>query len=390
MRVIALGGAGNMGRPAVRALAGSELVTAVVIADKDLAAAEQLAAEIGAKASARAVDAGSEDQLAAVMAEGHLVINTCGPFFKFGATAVRAAIRAERNYCDINDDWRPTHQVLALDSAAKNAGIVAIVGIGASPGLSNLMAKHAVAQLDTVDEIQTCWLADAQGEVQDEGHGGEHVNAALEHLMYSWSGRFPTFSDGRAVEVDAQEPGLAVTTPGGAVRTLYHVGHPEPVTLPRFISGVRTVANLGGLFPPQLNDLARQQAQRVSAGGISPRAAALAFLAGVMSEPERWLARGDAGPASGLWVVAYGRKAGRRVRYACELATSAADMGTSTGRPLALAALKILRGEIRQRGVLPPEAALDPMPFFNELTRLGPTPLVTGGSPLIESSRPLD
>jgi hypothetical protein len=36
---------------------------------------------------------------------------------------------------------------------------------------------------------------------------------------------------------------------------------------------------------------------------------------------------------------------------------------------LALAALKILGGEIRSRGVLTPESCLDPLPFFKEVAR---------------------
>lgn len=38
---------------------------------------------------------------------------------------------------------------------------------------------------------------------------------------------------------------------------------------------------------------------------------------------------------------------------------------------VAAAALKIMRGEIRQSDVLPPEACLEPMPFFAEVTQHG-------------------
>lgn len=47
MRVIALGGAGMMGRFGVRDLAAQDAVEELLIADCDLAAAEALARELG-------------------------------------------------------------------------------------------------------------------------------------------------------------------------------------------------------------------------------------------------------------------------------------------------------------------------------------------------------
>lgn len=39
-------------------------------------------------------------------------------------------------------------------------------------------------------------------------------------------------------------------------------------------------------------------------------------------------------------------------------------MGGGTGTPLAIATEMIMNGEISQRGVLAPEACIDPLPFF--------------------------
>lgn len=368
MRVIALGGAGGMGRAAVRALAASDLVTEIIIADKNVEAAQRLAAEVGGKASARETDAGDEERLGTLIEEGDIVVNTCGPFFKFGVSAVRAAIRAGRNYCDINDDWRPTQEVLEMDAEAKAAGITAIVGIGASPGLSNLLARHAAAQLDEVEEIQTCWVAGGgEWEAGERGDAGGGELAALEHMMHSASGKIPTFRDGKWVEIGSFESGEEVSFPGTGPYTVFHIGHPEPVTLPRFIPSVKTVSNLGALYPPQLNDLVREQVRRMAAGKVDARQAAIAFVQAVASDPQRWLAGPVGAAPGGLCAVARGRKNGRRARYACAPGGwPAGAMAGSTGIPLAIAALRVLRGEIRERGVLPPEACTDPMPFFEE------------------------
>ena len=42
--------------------------------------------------------------------------------------------------------------------------------------------------------------------------------------------------------------------------------------------------------------------------------------------------------------------------------------------PLTVAARKILRREIRERGVFPPEAVLDPIPFLQEASLYGREP----------------
>lgn len=65
------------------------------------------------------------------------------------------------------------------------------------------------------------------------------------------------------------------------------------------------------------------------------------------------------------WVVATGWKGGRRPRYTCW----PLRLPASTSISLAVGALRILRGEVEARGVLPPEACYEPMPFFEEAAR---------------------
>ena len=60
-------------------------------------------------------------------------------------------------------------------------------------------------------------------------------------------------------------------------------------------------------------------------------------------------------------MVATGWKDGRRARYTC--------WPIRLAGPLAIATLRILRGEVSARGVLPPEACFEPIPFFEELAR---------------------
>ena len=47
--------------------------------------------------------------------------------------------------------------MLKMHERAKEKGITAIIGMGASPGLTNMLARVAMQQLDTVDTVYTGW-----------------------------------------------------------------------------------------------------------------------------------------------------------------------------------------------------------------------------------------
>jgi len=129
--------------------------------------------------------------------------------------------------------------------------------------------------------------------------------------------------------------------------------------------------------------------------------ATIAFLDALTAEPDRWLespkrisagfgmvgrdvdkpAKPEVAELGGMVATAIGSKEGQRVRYSCW----PAGPWESTVGPLAAAALGVLRGDIRARGVLPPEAVLEPIPFLREAARYGPKPPTDG--PLLDESR---
>lgn len=149
MRVLALGGSGGMGRHACRVAAGFR-VDELVIADIDGGRADRLAAELGPPAASLALDVTDEAGLTSALARADVVVNTIGPFFRFGLPVLTAALRAGCHYLDICDDWEPTQEMLDLHETAARSRVTAIVGAGASPGITNLLAVVAARELDSV------------------------------------------------------------------------------------------------------------------------------------------------------------------------------------------------------------------------------------------------
>jgi saccharopine dehydrogenase-like NADP-dependent oxidoreductase len=157
MKVLILGGGGEMGRYACVAAAGDPAVDELTIADRNAEAAGELADRLGDKAVPMELDVTDAGALADAIGGTDIVLNTVGPFHRWGQVVLEAAIEGRKSYADINDDWQPTVEALELGDRAAEAGVTAIVGLGASPGISNMLAAVAMRELDQVDRVLTGW-----------------------------------------------------------------------------------------------------------------------------------------------------------------------------------------------------------------------------------------
>jgi saccharopine dehydrogenase-like NADP-dependent oxidoreductase len=358
MKIIVLGGAGDMASRAVRELAAEPEVTAVTIADYNLETAESLARKLGQKVSAVWVDANDHDALVEAIRGHAAAASGIGPFYRYEAKVARAAIDAGVPYVSLCDDYDGTKAVLELDGAARAAGVTVLTGLGWTPGLSNVLARKGAAQFDLVDEINVAWGSSAS---DSEGY------AVILHTLHIFTGRVPSFQKGRSIDVPAGSDREVVLFPPPVGRVnCYHLGHPEPVTLPRFLPGVRTVTLKGGLSEQPLNDLAiwlarlrltDTPAKKDVLGQIIK--ATLPFLSklGEAEEPCSAVRVDVSGWANGTY---------RQVSYG-----AAAHMPELTGLPLALGALMLARGQVHVPGVVAPEACIEPEPFLAEMQRRG-------------------
>jgi lysine 6-dehydrogenase len=362
MKLIVLGGAGDMASRAVRELAREAEVTALTVADYDLEAASRLAQDLGDKVSAVWVDANDHAALVDTIRGHDAAASGIGPFYRYEARVARAAIEAGVPYVSICDDYDAAEAVLELDEEAKAAGVTVLTGLGWTPGLSNVLARKGAEQFDLVDEIDVSWGSSAS---DSEGY------AVILHTLHIFTGQVPSFQKGRLVPVPAGTGKEVVLFPAPAGRVnCYHLGHPEPVTLPRFLDvpGVRTVTLKGGLIEQPLNDLAiwlgrlrltDSPAKKDMLGQIIK--ATLPFLS-KLGEAEQ--------PISAVRVDVGGWKDStyRQVSYG-----AAAHMPDLTGLPLAIGALMLARREISIPGVVAPEACVEPEAFLADLHRRGVT-----------------
>jgi len=355
MRFVVLGGAGDMGNQAVRTLASYPNVSEVMVAELNLAAAQELAAELGSVVQACRVDATDHQALVETIRGYDVALGFVGPFVYFEGPLVRAAIEAGVHYVSIADDYEAAREALALGEAAKKAKVTVLTGLGNCPGLTNLMAKKGALAMGQPRRIHIAWFGGADD-------AGGYAN--YRHAVHIFCGKVPSFRDGREVLVRSGSGKEMVQFPPPCCRLpVYHTGHAEPVTIPANIAGLETVTLKGGIWPAWLAR-AGILLERV---GLVRGERSQRFWAGFFY---RLLPRLPAGKCtvSGFRVDVYGEQDGGQAHrwYTC-----VGRMKNITSIPAALGAVMLAQGEISERGVFAPEAVIDPGPFLARLEPLG-------------------
>ncbi|MEW6079833.1 MAG: saccharopine dehydrogenase NADP-binding domain-containing protein [Thermodesulfobacteriota bacterium] len=369
-KVIVLGGCGAVGRVVVKTLAADETFDSIVIGDIDLDTARSLAAGIKTKpVSATAVNALEPETVRQAITGCDLVVNCVGPFYKTVMPIVETVIASGINYLDICDDVDVTGDLLAMSGRAEKAGITMVIGMGNSPGATNLLAKLAADHL--LDETEAVDIFHAHGGESFEGKG------VIGHRFHCMSIDIPMYLDGRLQYVKFFEPdGMALRRTFdfpilGSGIMVYPYPHPEQVTLPQYLK-VKQVTNRGTILPAAYYQLTMDVCRLGMADRtpldmdgvkVSPYDFAASFL---IRERERILKETAFGNQKGCTsTVVTGKKEGRRQELRFHMASDSQALGEGTGIPAALGAILLQQGKITRQGIFPPEAGINPLDFVS-------------------------
>jgi lysine 6-dehydrogenase len=373
MRIIVLGGCGEMGSEATRDLARTSDFDEIVVADLNLERAQALADELGGgRVRAVRVDASNEESLSEKL-RGFDVVANCTTYH-FGLGVTRAAIRAGVNYLDLGGLFNTPKQ-LELDAEARAVGVTVCLGCGATPGVTNLMARRAADQLDEVDEVHVAFAS-----FRSIAPSPGLLDTVLDE--FSPGSRRFFWREGEFVEVAAFSGAKRVrfAEPVGAVET-YYVPHSETHALPKFLGKGVKLVDVRGTWRPEI-----MRALRVFADFKLTDDRAVSFDGreiGSKAFLRQHILRhaGEVG-GGGEWafllnVEVTGRRGGEPRRF--EYTTShppREEWGTTatarvTGIPASIGAQKLARGESTRAGVMSPDACFEPLSFFQELKRRG-------------------
>lgn len=247
MKVIVLGGAGEVGLEVTRDLALCGEIDDLVIADLDGERARRIAAELpqanGAGPTAIELDVRDRPRALEALAGANLLMN-CTSFELFD-DVIEMAIAARVDYADlISEPTEPQRR------AAEEAGITAISGLGATPGLSNILVRHAHEQFDELHEVHISWMS-----LRTVAPTPGLLDTILWELsedcqtrQYFQNGRYE-----RAAFLDGSR--LVTFAPPVGAQRVYYVPHTEVTTLPRHFPTLRFCAVRGSWRPELMEDM---------------------------------------------------------------------------------------------------------------------------------------
>ena len=365
MRVLVMGGLGGMGQGVSRDLIKQDKIEKVILGDINTDPGRmQDKLRASEKVSLIRIDVNDHHGMVSAIKSADVVINCAGPFYKTAVAVARAAVEAKVNYIDICDDYEAAEILFAsdIDNAARAAGITVLTGMGSDPGTNNVIVKWFANKLDRVDEIALFWVVSI----------AELAGAAWDHSLHMTIGQIPQYLDGKLEHV---EGGTGVETatflePLGACQVCY-VGHPQPLTIPRYIKGVKRVVIKGALIPGWVDQLIKEQKDTgflskepldVKGTKVTPYDLTLKLWEAIPNNRDR-------GPqSSGLKVIVKGERDGKQVTYTADMA---GRMAPGTGLPASIAALMLAAGDVTVKGVVAPEGCIDPEKFLTALLQRG-------------------
>jgi saccharopine dehydrogenase-like NADP-dependent oxidoreductase len=358
MKLLILGAVGDMGSYILKDAVKFGDWIKITIADINEKRASKLLKEINdSRLDFRKVDATNHTQLVKLLQEYDIACSAIGPFYFFGPKVVKAAIAAKTPLIDICDDSGPTLEVLEMNQAAKDAEIPIFLGYGWTPGLTNILARHAYNKLDQDKpiELDISW---AGGAADSEGL------AVIMHVLYAVTGDFPAFIDGKYVDVPAGKGNARIDFPEplGTIG-VFDCGHPEPVTIPKFLPGVTKCTLKGGLTPDWNNKFAESMKQLHLTQGIIRKK----VLSKIVHLTEGIFATGGIAASSARVDVQGTTKGGKKVHWV--YATPSLEMGVLTGYTAAITAQLFAQGKLNMVGVVPPEAIPESDLFFDEMKK---------------------
>jgi saccharopine dehydrogenase-like NADP-dependent oxidoreductase len=309
------------------------------------------------------VDIHNHEQMVEVLRDVDLVFNTVGPYFAHGTAVADAALASNTHYADVCADVEITRALLAKDQAWQDAGLTAVTGFGASPGLTNLLASKLAGQLDEIREISMFWWDTLGGDDLEL----EDMKGTLEGFVNEEFGPVPTFEGGREITVNGFHDGAEELDVLGHKLTFFHAGHSEQITVPLYFPVEQ--AHLKGCVLPngvtQLIDQAGQLGMRsdkkidVFGTEVSIRD----FLIAYAFNKDTYASQCDLetlNAPAGMYARATGLQGGTEVTVGEGLLVGErcgeGDAMSFTGVAAAVCAEKIVDGRIDRRGVYAPEA----------------------------------
>jgi len=352
MKVVIMG-CGNIGSVAAEDFSTSMSRVQVVVADKDEAKARAVAQKINrSNVSWIQIDATNNDKLTNTLMDYDLVMGFLPG--KLGYNLAEACLKAGRNLVDVS--YMPESPLTLNDKAAK-ANVTIIPDCGLAPGISNVLVGNAVKKLDRTLAVHIMVGGLPEKPIPPLGY---IVTWSPENLIDEYERNAKIVKDGIKVEVEALTGLEEVEFPGfGRLEAFYTDGLR---TLPDTIKNVdemweKTLRYSGHAEKIKLLKALgffEEKEIKIDSVSVSPRRLTVKLFAEKLSKPK-------INDVVALKVEVCGIRNDKKKCYSYHLLDYSDEkrgitaMARTTAYPASIMAQLMLRGIIKEKGVVPPE-----------------------------------
>jgi lysine 6-dehydrogenase len=370
-------GAGAMGKIAITDLFHTDKKAHIIVADYNINNARRFA---GSFKSSRVTFAGAnakDVKKTSRLLKGCDVCVNCVQY-ELNLYIMRACLNAKCNYVDLGGLFHVTKKQLRLNSKFKKIGKVAVLGMGASPGIVNVLAAYGASKMDRVHEIHIrLGYYDNTKVIRDSPFSASYsVMTIFEEFSYKPA----VFTKGKIkfVQPMTEFEEVYFPSPVGKQRPMMTL-HSEIATLPvsfknkgikecsfkiafddEFVNKVRLFKDMGMLSTKPI---------KVRGVKVSPRDFLIQLVKNlpppIYGKPiEHEIIR----------VIMKGTFRGRKkaINVDCH-ATGMPKWGIGldidTGSPPSIVAQMITKGQVGAVGVFPPERCIYPKTFIQQLKK---------------------
>ncbi len=380
-------GAGGVGRVVLhKCVQNRDIFSEITLASRRLESCKEYQDEIRDRYNENIdiakVDADSVEELVELIdkIKPDIVLNIALPYQDL--TIMEACLRCKVDYLDTANYEHPDtakfeyKEQWAYHDRYKDAGIMALLGSGFDPGVTNVFCAYL--QKHYFDEIHTIDILDCNG--GDHGYPfATNFNPEINLREVSSNGRY--WEDGKWIEAKPMEIKMVWDYPEIGKRDSYLLYHEEMESLVKHIKGLKRIRffmTFGESYLTHMRCL-----ENVGMLGIEPvehegcKIVPIQFLKTLLPDPKT-LGERTKGKTN-IGVVAKGIKDGKErsiyIYNVCDheeayKETSSQAVSYTTGVPAMIGAKIILEGKWRGAGVFNMEE-FDPDPFMEELNKQG-------------------
>lgn len=376
MKVFCLGGAGKISRESVSDLVEYSDFERITIGDFNEKAGQEVVSWLNdPRVDFKKVDIKDKSATVRIMRDYDIVMDGTTISLNDLSTACIADAGVHGiNLNGFGEEYK-------YDSIFKEFGKVHVPGFGMTPGITDMMARYAIDQLDSIDTVRI-------------SHGAFRPIAfsasITETTTTEYDPNFPSrvvYEKGSFIQVPpfARPLDVELPNPYGTL-TQYIIPHSETKTVASYLDAVGKQANLievRGTWPPKNMQLVRAlydwgilRNDKINIDGRN---------IGVMDAVSAYLMQYPVGQTTELYGYALhidvtGTKDNNKLRYILTHTHPSSDGSVPgweklraytrcVGIPMSIATQFIAKGKVSSTGVIMPEFAFEPIEIFKELEK---------------------